>query len=275
MNTPLVDEQPNILSEQEIAAYIEQYDLKKVVPWSGEPSDMSPNDSVDPNYNQPFYPDWPDLVRLHSLVLTRKVTTILEFGCGYSTLVMAHALAENQRRHGAFVEANLRRNNPHELHAVDDEESYIQLTRERIPEQLAKHVHFHHAQVAMTRFNGRICTEYERLPNICPDFIYLDGPGQFSVVGEINGISTRTRDRLPMASDLLAMEHFFLPGTLIVVDGRTANARFLWANFQREWDYYHDEEGDVHYFELRELPLGYINEAQLRHCLGDGWLESL
>ena len=33
-----------------------------------------------------------------------------------------------------------------------------------------------------------------------------------------------------MAADILAIEHFLVSGTLIVVDGRTANARFLKAN---------------------------------------------
>lgn len=79
----------------------------------------------------------------------------------------------------------------------------------------------------MATFNDRICTLYEQLPNICPDFIYLDAPSQFSPKGEIRGISTRHKDRVPMSADILTIEHFLLPGTLIVVDGRTANARFL------------------------------------------------
>ena len=29
-----------------------------------------------------------------------------------------------------------------------------------------------------------------------------------------------------MAADILSIEHFLHPGTLIVIDGRTANARF-------------------------------------------------
>ena len=40
---------------------------------------------------------------------------------------------------------------------------------------------FHLSQVEMTTFNGRACTMYNSLPNICPDFIYLDGPDQFKI----------------------------------------------------------------------------------------------
>ena len=123
----------------------------------------------------------------------------------------------------------------------------------------------------MTTFCDRICTDYVTLPNVCPDFIYLDGPSQSSALGDINGISTRHMDRLPMACDILKMEHFLLPGTLVLVDGRTANARFLLANLQREWRYEHDKAADVHYFEMIEDPLGKWNRLQVEYCLGEGW----
>jgi hypothetical protein len=101
-------------------------------------------------------------------------------------------------------------------------------------------------------FNDRICTFYDNLPNICPDLIYLDAPHQFSVLGKVRGISTRHPDRVPMAADIL-----------IVVDGRTANARFLKANLQRNWKCTSNYNFDQHFFELMEEPLGYINSRQL------------
>ena len=33
----------------------------------------------------------------------------------------------------------------------------------------------------MTLYNGCITTEYEKLPMCNPDFIYIDGPGQFNI----------------------------------------------------------------------------------------------
>jgi hypothetical protein len=71
-----------------------------------------------------------------------------------------------------------------------------------------------------------------------------------------------------MSADILTFEHFLLPGTLIVVDGRTANARFLKTNLQRNWVYYHSEEYDQHFFELKEAPLGIYNQRQIEFCLG-------
>jgi hypothetical protein len=66
-----------------------------------------------------------------------------------------------------------------------------------------------------------------------------------------------------MSGDILGMEHFLLPGTLIIVDGRAANARFLKLNLQRNWHYQYISEFDQHFFELIEEPLGPINKAQL------------
>jgi hypothetical protein len=120
-------------------------------------------------------------------------------------------------------------------------------------------------------FNGRICTYYENLPNVNPDLIYLDGPDQHNTIGDIRGIHTREMERLPMAADLLAIEHFLLPGTLIIVDGRTANARFLKANFQRNWEYSYSADFDQHFFELIEPPLGPYNAIQIEFCLGNNW----
>ena len=72
-----------------------------------------------------------------------------------------------------------------------------------------------------------------------------------------------------MAADLLAIEHFLAPGTLVVVDGRTANARFLKTNLQRDWIYLYSEKFDQHYFELAEQPLGIYNRKQIDFCLGE------
>jgi hypothetical protein len=224
--------------------------------------------AVDPANTSPIAPNWPDLVRLHRLVLDRRVTTVLELGCGFSTVVMAHALHQNQLEHGAWVAQHLRRADAFSLHSVDDIPGWIEVTRTRVPDDLRDIVHLNASPVHMTTFNGRIATEYETLPNVCPDLIYVDGPSQFDVIGAVNGISTRHPDRVPMSCDVLRIEHFLLPGTLIVVDGRTANARFLKANLQRAWSYHHDREGDVHLFELTEEPLGRYNEAQLRFSAG-------
>ena len=78
----------------------------------------------------------------------------------------------------------------------------------------------------MTTFNGRICTEYKKLPLCNPDFIYLDGPDQFNIKKNVNGINIGHKDMMPMVCDILKIENF-LTQNLIVSDGRAANIKFL------------------------------------------------
>ena len=257
----------------EVFNYAKENELDKLLKCEVAPVKYGTYESVDTSVVAPYSPEWDDMVHLHRLVRARKVTTVLEFGCGYSTVVLADALAKNEKEFSSFVSANLRRSNAFEIHSVDDMGDYIKITQDRLPTELKKRVFLKHSQIKMTTFNDRICTEYDELPNITPDFIFLDAPSQFNVKGEISGISTRHADRLPMTCDLLKIEHFLLPGTLILVDGRTANARFLRANFQRNWIYEHDVASDTHTFEVRETPLGRFNKAQIEFCLGQEWFD--
>ncbi|MGF7158517.1 hypothetical protein FHS85_000127 [Rhodoligotrophos appendicifer] len=261
----------NPMSTAELESYVRAAQLDALITFGDVESAY---DSVNPSNNTPFPPQWADLVRLHKLVRERKVTTVLEFGVGRSTLILAHALALNRADYAGEVAA-LRRSNPFELHSLDDMQEFIDLTLQSLTAELKPVVTLHFSPCEMASFADRICTLYRTLPNICPDFIYLDAPSQFSVDGDVRGISTRAPDRMPMAADILTIEHFLLPGTLILVDGRTANARFLKANLQRNWTYRYEAAGDIHLFELVELPLGKINRRQIEFALGREWLERL
>jgi hypothetical protein len=224
-------------------------------------------ESVDPNNTTPYLPELDDQARLHFLATTRKAITILEFGVGHSTLVLADALYKNKQRYEEYVSKNLRYSNPFEIHCVDANEHFLKLTEEKIPDHLKEFVHLHYSKVIMGKFNDRICTYYEKLPNIRPDLIYLDAPDQFIAEGSVNGITTAHSDRMPMSADILTIEHFLQPGTVILIDGRTANARFLKTNFQRNWSYTQDSIADINTFELNEPPLGIFNNKSLKFCL--------
>lgn len=253
--------------------YIRDNKLDKLIDVSPTRPKKGIIECVDPGNTRLIPPEWDDLVRLHRLVRARKVSTILEFGVGQSTVILADALKRNEDEYGDYWKSILRRQNLFELHCIDPRQDFIDAAIRSLGEGLKKRVHCLRADVLMAEFNGRICTLFERLPNICPDLIYLDGPDQFCPVNQVRGITTAHQDRLPMSADLLTIEHFLLPGTLIVVDGRTANARFLKCNLQRSWVYKWVPEDDVHYFELMEQPLGRLNRAQVDFCLGKAWLK--
>jgi len=263
--------------------YIIEHELNKLLNISEIPENpeekifKSKNFSVDPKNSLPFPPELDDLARLHYIVLKRKVSTILEFGVGKSSSVFAHALLINKKKNKKFFLQNLRKTNLFEIHSVDNYKKWISECRNNIDQKYfdegISNIHF--SNLFTSEFNNRVCTFYKKLPNISPDLIYLDGPDQFSARKDVRGISTRNQDRFPMSGDILSFEHFLHPGTLIIVDGRTANARFLRANFQRKWYYSYSSKWDQHFFELLEEPLGKYNKEMIDYCLGGNFYKRL
>lgn len=220
----------------------------------------SDTSAVDPRHREPYPPEFDDLIRLHWLCLSRNVLTVLEVGAGYSTYVFDDAMKVNRARFPKLDGRFLRKSNLFEVHSLDASSEWIETTRSRA---VTDTVTFHQSPVKVSQFNGRICTFFDKFPQVSADLIYLDGPDQFNVEGNVRNVTTAHPDRMPMSADLLAIEHFIAPGTLIVVDGRTANARFLATNFQRDWVYEYSPDFDQSFFELREGPLGRFNKRLL------------
>jgi len=208
----------------------------------------------------PFPPQPADLVRLHQLVRQRKCFTILEFGLGYSTVILADALQKNQADWENLPQTPAIRNRfMFQIFSVDTSLHWIENTKARFPCHLLERTHFQFSEVEIGLFNGQLCHYYKNLPDIVADFIYLDGPSTKDIKGNINGLSFNCEERTVMTADLLLMEPIFLPGTFIIVDGRTNNCRFLQRNFTRAYEVIWDRAGDVTTFELREERLGKYN----------------
>jgi hypothetical protein len=221
-------------------------------------------------YNVAMEPDIDDLVRLHQLVRHRRAFTVLEFGIGNSTLVIADALAKNADDFAASdAKVELLPADAFRVFSVDASEAWLATAVARIPNGLQTHVVAAHSEVHTGTFNGQLCHFYDRVPNVVPDFIYLDGPDPRDVGGAINGLDFSHRERTVIAADLLVMEPTFVPGLMVLIDGRTNNARFLANNFRRTYDWLEDPEGDYTMFELAEPPLGPKNLARLNYCAGD------
>jgi len=212
------------------------------------------------NENAPIPPDLDDLVCLHKIIRKRKCRTILEFGVGYSTIIMADALKKNNEDWDKLTDRPLARNRfMFQIFSVDASRKWIEYTEKQIPDYLLQRVHFHYSTVQVGNFNGQLCHYYVNLPDIVPDFIYIDGPDPKDVKGDINGLSFKCDERTVMAADILLMEPALLPGAFILVDGRQNNARFLERNLSRNFRIECDKESDVTSFELIEEPLGKLN----------------
>ncbi len=246
-------------SQKEIIKYFKKHGLENLI----KPSFSRDRKVNEMHVKEIYKPELNDLYLLHQYTLKYKRTTILEMGTGWSTFIFAHALNINKKKYHKEIK-NLRRNNPFEVHCVDDLKKYINYSKKRIPKNLRNVVFFHYSKVEMSTFNEKICTNYKKLPLINPDLIYLDGPDQFNVKNKINGITTNHKDMMPMSADILKIEHFLTPGTIIITDGRAANARFLITNLQRKWAYKYDKINDQSIFFLNEKPLGIYNEKQIK-----------
>ena len=217
-------------------------------------------DAVSGKLNIPFPPVIEDLARLHRLIRKRKAFTVLEFGSGLSTIVMADALSKNKADFlGLQEKPELRNRFMFQIFSVESDKKWIEYSQSNFPNHLLEHVNFHYSEIKIDTFNGRICHFYDNLPDIVPDFIYLDGPNPKDVKGSVNGLTFQCDERTVMAADILLMESILLPGTFILVDGRTNNARFLNNNLQRNFEMSWDKDGDVTSFELKEERLGKYN----------------
>ncbi|NEQ45391.1 MAG: class I SAM-dependent methyltransferase [Leptolyngbya sp. SIOISBB] len=185
---------------------------------------------------------------------------------------MADALMKNKLDWEALDEKpKIRNSTPFQLHSVDTSHKWIEQTKSMLPKHLATLITLHYSLAKVGTFQERACHFYEELPDVVPDFIYLDGPDPATVVGNIGGASWQNRDRVVTSGDLLRLEPQLIPGTLIVIDGRTANARFLQAHFYRNWQINYNMASDVTVCELQEKPLGKLNQATIVYCLGKSW----
>ena len=226
-------------------------------------------------------PDYCDLARLHSIARFRKCFTILEFGIGYSTIVLADAVLKNQQEWVKLPEKPaIRCSTQFQIHTVDTEEKWTSSTLKEMPEKYISQVKVYVSPVSPGNFNGIDCHFYNRLPDVVPDLIYLDGPDPRSILKNSNQFERagqpimreetkwENADKVVLAADILRMESWLLPGTAVIVDGRTANVRFLKAHLYRNWKVSRNEIADVTIFELQEAPLGKYDAAAKLHCLG-------
>ena len=212
-----------------------------------------------------YKPNLRDLFFLYKLITLNKRITVMEIGCGWSSLIIRKALEENKKNYLNKIK-NLRRQNHFRCVSIDNENKWISNTKKILNKFKIKYTKkdFHYSECSMTEINSYIATKFNKLPLINPDFIYLDGPDQFNIKGRVRNFTISHKDMMPMVSDLINIEYFLTPGTIILVDGRTANARFLRDNFKRKWEYKHLENLDLSIFFLNEKPLGEYNKKQLK-----------
>ena len=178
------------------------------------------------NYNKLAYkPVQRDLYFLYKIINIKKRLKILEFGTGYSSLVLSLALKENFDNYKNLNFKNIGVLNPFSYSIIDDQKKFIKISKDRIRKFDKRKIitpKFHYSKCSLVLYNDIYCNSYSKLPNIIPDFIYLDGPDINNIKNNINGINF-----FPWKYPLVWSSKnwiFLNPGTIIVVDGRSNNS---------------------------------------------------
>jgi hypothetical protein len=227
-------------------------------------------DSVDKNSKSDYFykPDLKDLWNLYRLTRVTKALSVLEIGSGWSTLAFTLALSANKEDYEQNTRS-LRHPNKFQLLTVEAEKKFIKQTLKRIPIDSMQMVKPWISKHKFTQLNGQICTRMRKIPTFTADIFYLDGPdcGEKQITGSFDGFKLNYGDEdkvygLPMSGDLLMLEPYFWPGSLIVVDGRAANVNFLRNNLRRNWRYRY-LDSDQHILYLDEQSWGKFSQNHI------------
>lgn len=219
-------------------------------------------DPENPSEQQKSYPfEIDDLYFLYCLTRQVAAVSVMEFGSGWSTLVFAHAVNENRLSMGDSY--RIRHPNPFKVMAVEVDDSWMDNTMSLIPSSLQGIIYPCVSPVELVEFQGSFASLYSTLPAFTPDIIYLDGPDAGQVMGSIRGFTSIKRHQPPMSADILLIEPNLWPWTIVVSDGRSANARFLKTRLRRNWQILEDPFGDRTILRLDENPFGPVSHDHI------------
>jgi hypothetical protein len=229
------------------------------------PKPSKPNDTSKKAGGAAFEAECPDLTRLYSIIRMRKIITVLEFGSGKSTQIIAEALKKNKQDYNNQISL-IRRKNPFHIYSLESEKKYAkQVINSCKKTGLEEHVTVKLVEAEQTYFDNMICGKYKRIPSVCPDLIYVDGPMPMSYKNSKKQyMSMNDSDITNITCDLLIIEPVLLPGTIVIIDGMTNNARFNKRNLKRNWLSYEDLDNDYTLMILDEPPLGIHHKNQLK-----------
>lgn len=161
---------------------------------------------------------------------------------------------------------------PFRVFSVEDDPRRVEVASKRLGPRLSPFADVRRSPLELILHDNRPVTLYAELPDIRPDFLYIAGPARGAASGAVGGLSLSAPGRPALSADALRFEFLLEPGALVLLDGRTANARLLRAYLRRPWSYAFEPGSDSHFFELCEDPYDAQNRTRLDFCLGGEWL---
>jgi predicted O-methyltransferase YrrM len=118
-----------------------------------------------------------DYACLYQMIRSEKPVEVLECGTGVSTLVIAHALMENEREtsRGGRVTS------------MEEHEGWLDMSRKLLPNEYAKYVDFRLSGTIEDQYSLFRGVRYEDIPDRAYDFVFVDGP---KYVSPVDGAAT-------------------------------------------------------------------------------------
>ena len=114
-----------------------------------------------------------DYACLYKTIRSMKPTEVLECGTGVSTLIIAHALMENEietQKKGGRVTS------------MEENEGWLEMSRKFLPQKYAKWVDFRLSETIEDQYSIFRGVRYKDVPDRAYDFVFVDGPKYVSPV---------------------------------------------------------------------------------------------
>lgn len=118
-----------------------------------------------------------DYARLYESIRRTKPIEILECGTGVSTLIIAHALMENEKESGAQGRVT----------SMEEHEGWLEMSRKLLPPQYEKFVDFKFSPTVEDCYSMFRGVRYRDIPQRGYDFVFVDGP---KYVSPVDGVPT-------------------------------------------------------------------------------------
>ncbi len=198
-------------------------------------------------------PNIEDLARLHYICMSTKPNSILEFGCGFSSYIFHNYLSN--------FSTNYSKNSTNLLQIFEVHEKFLEISTKRFNKS-SNNVLIKTSVCNIVKDVSRDDGShyYEGDINFIPQLIYLDGPSHHDIPYanfDKNIYSTQFGFmRPPISSDILKIESWLEPGTILLIDGRTANTRYLKNKLSRNWNWTESKDSRFNFAILNENPLG-------------------
>ncbi len=107
-----------------------------------------------------------DYACLYETIRKSRPVEVLECGTGVSTLIIAHALKENEKETGVTGHVT----------SMEEHAEWLEMSRQLLPPQYRKYVSFELSHTIEDRYSLFRGVRYAAIPNKAYDFVFVDGP---------------------------------------------------------------------------------------------------